>query len=135
MGEGKGSEKENEGEEVDYREEKVDESGQAFIASCWVTGLKTLTGSKGWVMGQVLKSSLSRTVLETKNRVFMLQLNGKEVNVRTVGRLVGERRRCVWMANGTWADSTFLMPFGTPMVNCGGADWSGSWMSNLMARN
>lgn len=34
MGEGKGSGKENEGEEADYREEKVDESGQAFIASC-----------------------------------------------------------------------------------------------------
>lgn len=80
---------------MDYRGEKVDESGQAFIVSCWVTGLKTLTGSKGWVMGQVPKSSLSRTVLETKNRVFKLQLNSKEVNVRTVGRLVGERRRCV----------------------------------------
>lgn len=32
------------------------------------------TGSKGWVMGQVLKSSLSRTVLGTKNRVFNFQL-------------------------------------------------------------
>lgn len=83
-----------------------------------MTGLKTLTGSKGWVMGQVLKSSLSRTVLETKNRVFKLQLNSKEVNVRTVGRLVGERRRCV---DGKQYLGSFHLPHA--IWNSNGQQW------------